>query len=196
MKFDVILVYNFSEIPRNVSGLTVTYINRTIRSPFSHTRVLFISGCSPKADFYTLCRSSPYGSYGSCSTDLSFRGQALTRMPCCSSSCRASWAATGGRIYSITGGEFKSFTRTTSAISLLCSFFGFFPVLFARALEIPVLYLLYTRFAGFCLFLFQLRLLWNNSCFLTCCLHALLVVFISACYVIFTCLSHIVVFIF
>lgn len=47
-----------------VSGLTVTYIRRirlSFHSPFSHTRVRFISGCSPKADFYTLCLSSPYG---------------------------------------------------------------------------------------------------------------------------------------
>ena len=107
---------------------------------------------------------------------------------------------------SITGGEFKSFTRTTLGHFIFLSYCAislfFFPILFSRALEIPVfLFSFSVRLnAGFCLFLFQLRLLCNYSLFsdllfarLSGCMSLVL---ISACYVIFTCLLHIVAFFF
>ena len=102
--------------------------------------------------------------------------------------------------YSITAGEFKSFTRTTLGqfryfLVLLCSFFVFFfPILSARALEIPVFYLVsvHAFMLGFASFFSSFVYYAITVCFLTCCLHALLVVLISACYVIFTCRLHIV----
>ena len=74
---------------------------------------------------------------------------------------------------SITAGEFKSFTRTTLGqfryfLVLLCSFFVFFfSILSARALEIPVFYLVsvHAFMLGFVSFFFQLRLLCNYGLF-------------------------------
>ena len=107
---------------------------------------------------------------------------------------------------SITGGEFKSFTRTTLGHFIFLSYCAislfFFPILFSRALEIPVfLFSFSVRLnAGFCLFLFQLRLLCNYSLFsdllFTRPTGCMSLVLISACYVIFTCLLHIVAFFF
>ena len=133
--------------------------------------------------------------------NLPFRGQGLTRIPCCSSSCPASWAATGSRTCSITGGEFKSSTRTTSVIPLFSCLIVFllwvFPVWFARALKVSSFsFSFYAFVPGFAIFFSSFIYYAITVCFLTCCLHALLVVFISACYVVFTCLSHIVAFIF
>ena len=90
---------------------------------------------------------------------------------------------------SITGGEFKSFTRTTLGqfryfLVLLCYFFVFFfSILFSRALEIPVFYLVsvYAFMLGFAFFFSSFVYYAMTVCFLTFCLHALLVVLISVC---------------
>ena len=90
---------------------------------------------------------------------------------------------------SITGGEFKSFTRTTFGqfryfLVLLCYFFVFFfSILFSRALEIPVFYLVsaYAFMLGFAFFFSSFVYYAMTVCFLTFCLHALLVVLISVC---------------
>ena len=103
---------------------------------------------------------------------------------------------------SITGGEFKSFTRTTLGqfryfLSYCApSLFFFFSIFSARALEIPVFYLVsvHAFMLGFAFFFSSFVYYAITVCFLTCCLHALLVVLISACYVIFTCRLHIVPF--
>ena len=89
-------------------------------------------------------------------------------------------------------GQFRYF------LVLLCYFFAFFffSILFSRALEIPVFYLVsvYAFMLGFAFFFSSFVYYAITVCSLTCCLHALLVVLISACYVIFTCLLLIVEF--
>ena len=100
---------------------------------------------------------------------------------------------------SITAGEFKSFTRTTLGqfryfLVLLCSFFVFpFCPLPPLRFQFFYLVLVHAFMLGFASFFFSSFVYYAITvCFLTCCLHALLVVLISACYVIFTCRLHIV----
>ena len=72
----------------------------------------------------------------------------LNNLPCCSTSCNcpASWAAAVGRTCSITGEEFKpNFRYFVIFLSYCVPSLRFFPVLFTRALEIPVFNLVYTR---------------------------------------------------
>ena len=77
-------------------------------------------------------------------------------------------------------------------VSSLCSFFGFFPFCSFAPLRFQFFYLVYTRMQGFAFFFSGFVYYAITVCFLTCCLNALL----SACYVIFTCLSQIVAFFF
>ena len=121
--------------------------------------------------------------------------------------CPASWTATGGsnllhyrrRIQILHPNNFRSLHFPV----LLCYFFVFFfsHFVLSRPWDSSFLFSFSVRLnAGFCLFLFQLRLLCNYSLFsdllfarLSGCMSLVL---ISACYVIFTCLLHIVAFFF
>ena len=69
---------------------------------------------------------------------------------------------------------------------------GFFPFCSFAPLRFQFFYLVYTRMQGFAFFFSGFVYYAITVCFLTCCLNALL----SACYVIFTCLSQIVAFFF
>ena len=96
------------------------------------------------------------------------------------------------RIQVLHPNNFRSVSLFSCLIVLFLCFF--FSILFSRALEIPVFYLVsvYAFMLGFAFFFSSFVYYAITVCFLTCCLHALLIVFISACYVIFTCLLHIV----
>ena len=100
------------------------------------------------------------------------------------------------RIQVLHPNNFRSVSIFSCLIVVLLCFF--FSILIARSLEIPVFYLVsvYALMLGFSFFFSSFVYYAITVCFLTCCLHALLVVFISACYVIFTCLSQIVAFTF